>query len=120
MDEKWNKNHIYNLTLISRKLNGNEDYKIADFEKKKTVMYSSDETYEEKAFYINRIFQDNQATDPSKYSELLLQRKEELEKAFKNIFIKCSPDDSDNPLFFFRDVLGYSESEIQSTFPTTP
>lgn len=129
--EKITKNSICNLTLISRELNGAEGYKNEDFQKKKDVMNSpkkekdvinpaKEEYYEEKDFYINRIFQDDQATNPSEYLELLLQRKEELEKAFKNIFIKCSPEYSDNPLFFFRDVLGYSESEIQSTFPTAP
>ena len=129
--EKITRNSICNLTLISRELNGAEGYKNEDFQTKKDVINSpkkekdvmnpaKEEYYEEKDFYINSIFRDAQATDTSEYLELLLQRKEGLEKAFKNIFIKCSPDDSDNPLFFFRDVLGYSESEIQSTFPTTP
>lgn len=129
--EKITRNSICNLTLISRELNGAEGYKNEDFQTKKDVMNSpkkekdvmnpaKEEYYEEKDFYINSIFRDAQATHTSEYLELLLQRKGKLEKAFKNIFIKCSPDDSDNPLFFFRDVLGYSESEIQSTFPTTP
>ena len=126
--EKLTSNSICNLTLISRELNGDEDYKIEDFQTKKDVMNSpkkekdvmnpaKEEYYEEKDFYINSIFRDAQATDTSEYLELLLRRKKELNRDFKKIF---EMNGDDNPFLFFKEVLGFSEHEIQSTFPRTP
>ena len=126
--EKITRNSICNLTLISRELNGAEGYKNEDFQTKKDVMNSpkkekdvmnpaKKEYYEEKDFYINRIFQDDQATDSSEYLDLLLRRKKELNQDFKKIF---EMDGDDNPFLFFKEVLGFSENEIQSTFPRTP
>ena len=126
--KKITRNSICNLTLISRELNGDEDYKIEDFETKKDVMNSpkkekdvknpaKKDYYEEKDFYINRIFQDDQPTDPSEYLDLLLRRKKELNQDFKKIF---EMDGDDNPFLFFKEVLDFSEHEIQSTFPPSP
>ena len=77
-------------------------------------MNSSKENYKEKDFYINRIFKNQSAKD---YFQLLLERQYILQFDFNRIF---KPDEIGIPMIFFRDVLGYSESEIQSTFPPTP
>ena len=121
-------NSICNLTLISRELNGKEEYKNADFQTKKDVMNSpkkekdvmnpaKKEYYEEKDFYINRIFKNRSAKPSKDYFRLLLARQLNLKFDFNRIF---KPDATGIPVVFLRVVLGYSESEIQSTFPPTP
>lgn len=114
IDRYLGKHCLNNLTIISRKLNGDKEYKTADFQTKVNLMNSSKENYKEKDFYINRIFKNQSAKD---YFQLLLERQYTLQFDFNRIF---KPDEIGIPMIFFRDVLGYSESEIQSTFPPTP
>ena len=108
-------NSICNLTLISRELNGKEEYKNADFQTKKKKM--NPPKYKEKDFYINRIFKNRSAKPSKDYFRLLLARQLNLKFDFNRIF---KPDATGIPVVFLRVVLGYSESEIQSTFPPTP
>ncbi len=121
--EKITRNSICNLTLISRELNGDEDYKIEDFQTKKDVMNSpkkekdvmnpaKKEYYEEKDFYINRIFKNRSAKPSKDYFRLLLARQLNLKFDFNRIF---KPDATGIPVVFFEDVLGYSEGAIKST-----
>lgn len=114
IDKHLSCQNINNLTLISRELNGDEEYKKANFQKKKSLMASSKKN--ELNFHINRIFKDKKAYRAEDYFFLLLNRGIKLKYDFERIF---EPDNSKS-LIFFRDVLGFSETEIQSTFPTTP
>lgn len=110
IDKHLSCQNINNLTLISRKLNGDEEYKKANFQQKKSLMASS--TKNELNFHINRIFKDKKAYKTEDYFFLLLDRGIKLKCDFERIF---EPDNS-KILIFFRDVLGYSESDIKSTF----
>lgn len=119
-DRYLDKHCLNNLTLISRKLNGDTKYKTADFQTKVKLMTSSKGNYKEKDFYINRIFKNpsaKSAESEKDYFRLLLERQHILQFDFDRIF---KPDEIGIPMIFFRDVLGYSECEIQSTFPPTP
>lgn len=107
-------NSICNLTLISRKLNGKEEYKKADFQKKKDIMNSP--KYKEKDFYINRIFKNQSAKSSKDYFRLLLYRQLKLKVSFNRVF---KPNKFGIPIIFFKEVLKYSEGNIKSTFHIT-
>ena len=117
IDRYLNKHCLNNLTLISRKLNGDTEYKTADFQTKITLMNSSKENYKEKDFYINRIFKNQSAKLAKDYFRLLLERQYILQFDFDKIF---KPDEIGIPIIFFKDILGYSESAVKSTFHITP
>lgn len=130
IDKYLGKHNLNNLTLISRKLNGNEEYKNADFPIKKYIMNCSTENYTEKDFYINRIFKDKKTYEKTAYEIkdylfLLVNRDIKLKRDFNRIFLTdkfriIKPDEFGVPIIFFRDVLGYSKSDINSTFHIKP
>lgn len=94
-------NSLGNLTLISRRLNGNDKYNVAEFETKKTLM----EDYLEYNFYINDVFK--------KYNKFneddILEREQRLKEKFKNIFYDESNVFSLD--MYFKKVLNYIEEE---------
>ena len=130
IDKYIGMHRLNNLTLISRKLNGDKKYKTADFQIKKYIMNCSTENYTEKDFYINRIFKDRKTYERTVYEiedyvSLLKNRGIKLKRDFNRIFVTdkfriTKPDELDIPIIFFRDVLGYSKSDIKSTFHITP
>ncbi|MBF0937095.1 DUF1524 domain-containing protein [Abiotrophia sp.] len=104
-----NKHSLGNLTLITRKLNGTEGYKDADFQIKKSLIQRSKKNI---GLYINCIFKNQSAKLTKDYFRLLEDRQLELKNDFDKIF---KPNEIGIPIIFFRDVLGYSEGAIKST-----
>ena len=98
--ESMHKHNLSNLTLISRNLNNNEDYKVAIFERKGELIRG----HEDGNFYINQIFQETAITD-GKLLELLEDRNNSLKEEFKSIFY---PDGVWNVDSFFKVVLQLS------------
>ncbi|MGQ7543997.1 GmrSD restriction endonuclease domain-containing protein [Streptococcus suis] len=90
-------NSLGNLTLISRDLNGDEIYKVAQFKKKKEIIRD----FEENDFYINQVFRSN-AISEKDYEKLLICRKEQLQNDFINIF---KQNDIWNFSLFYNEVL---------------
>ena len=117
IDKYLGMHNLNNLTLISRKLNGSDAYANADFQKKKRLINCPKEKYKESNFYINRIFKNQYAKSSTDYFGLLLARQYKLTLDFNRIF---KPDKFGIPIIFFRDVLGYSKSDIKSTFHIRP
>ena len=97
--ESIHKHNLSNLTLISRNLNNNEDYKIAIFERKGELIRG----HEDGNFYINQIFQETAITD-GKLLELE-DRNNSLREEFKSIFYNDGVWNVDS---FFRVVLQLS------------
>lgn len=108
-----NKHSLGNLTLITRKLNGTEGYKDADFQIKKSLIQQSKKNI---GLYINCIFKNQSAKLTKDYFRLLEERQLELKNDIDKIF---KPDEIGIPIIFFRDVLGYSGGAIKSTSHTT-
>lgn len=77
------KHNLSNLTLISRDLNNNEDYKTATFNCKSKLI----QKFDDGNLYINKIFKESAATDES-LRKLLVSRQEDIKKEFKEIFYK--------------------------------
>ncbi|MBM7642693.1 GmrSD restriction endonuclease domain-containing protein [Streptococcus loxodontisalivarius] len=96
------KNNIANLTLISRRLNGSEPYKYADFNRKRELI----KDYEEKDFFINRIFH-CEADNEDAFVTLLQNRKQSIISDFKDIFQSVTPSRFDT---FYTEILGISEN----------
>lgn len=113
LNKRLNKHSLNNLTLITRELNGKEKYKVANFQTKKRLIKQSKEN---EGLYINRIFKNQSAKSAKDYFRLLLKRQYKLKFNFNKIF---KPDEIGIPVVFFRDVLGYSESDIKTMLHIT-
>lgn len=98
--ESKHKHNLSNLTLISRDLNNNEDYKVAVFDRKRELIRG----HEDGSLYINQIFQETAIPDGG-LRELLEIRNNSLKEEFKNIFY---PDGMWNVDSFFKDLLQLS------------
>ena len=98
--ESKHKHNLSNLTLISRDLNNNEEYKVAVFDRKRELIRG----HEDGSLYINQIFQETAIPDGG-LRELLEIRNNSLKEEFKNIFY---PDGMWNVDSFFKDLLQLS------------
>ena len=98
--ESMHKHNLSNLTLISRNLNNNEDYKVAIFDRKGELI----RVHEDGSLYINQIFQETAITD-GELRELLEDRNNSLKEEFKSIFYNDGVWNVDS---FFRVVLQLS------------
>lgn len=113
VEEYLNKHFINNLTLITRELNGHQDYKTAKFLRKRRLIQQFEEN---KGLYINHIFKNQSAKSAKDCFRLLVDRQYKLKFNFNRIF---KPDEIGIPVVFFRDVLGYSESDIKTMLHIT-
>lgn len=94
------KNNLGNLTLISRDLNNNKDYKYALFDGKKELI----KYFEENKFYINKVF-GSKADGEEEYENLLMDRSRQLKEDFKSLFML---NGNRNFKLFFKEVLQLS------------
>ena len=113
VEEYLNKHFINNLTLITRELNGHQYYKTAKFLRKRRLIQQFEEN---KGLYINHIFKNQSAKSAKDCFRLLVDRQYKLKFNFNRIF---KPDEIGIPVVFFRDVLGYSESDIKTMLHIT-
>lgn len=95
------KHHLSNLTLISRSLNGKENYKTASFNKKKELIQS----YDEGNLYINLIFREEVESEED-LRALFEKRGESLKEDFHNIFFN---NNKWNLTIFYEIILADSE-----------
>ncbi|NEW62185.1 hypothetical protein GMA11_02130 [Granulicatella sp. zg-ZJ] len=91
-------NRLSNLTIISRDLNGLEEYKIAEFSKKRELMKKNKEYY----FYLNEIFR-NPSENVDEYFE---SRGQQLKDDFKKVF--CD----ENYTEYLLKILNISDNDV--------
>lgn len=94
-----------NLTLISKELNGNEDYKNAEYKVKQKIILEKNEYKSEKDFYLNKFFEEKEIFDVATVDE----RYKQLKREFKNIFIDST--NAEFTLSRFEEIIGVREMD---------
>lgn len=92
-----------NLTLISRGLNGDKEYKNAEYKGKCRYFFKKGDI--EKTFYLNRFFDEKDKFDVATVEE----RYKQLKREFKNIFIDSTNEEF--TLSRFEEIIGVREMD---------
>jgi len=104
--------NLGNLTLISRGLNGYENYKNAEYKCKRKYFFEEicekellKEELPEKDFYLNKFFVEKEIFDVATVEE----RYKQLKREFKNIFIDST--NAEFTLSRFEEIIGVHEMD---------